>query len=200
MRKSRRSPRSEAALYFRTVLGLLAGRHVEPIDVYSYKHPDIAGLNEAQCKLIIDEGRRQLDWQLTQLEQTRARAQFLLTTALAIAAFVVPVLGAAAAECDTLRRVAALTTTILSLVFLVSGVLGAGGVVVAKKVIDVPDVADIAGRKDVNARTVAGEYIGAAKINENTRTSSITTFRDAVLLTLAGSALWGISWAILNIR
>lgn len=187
----------ELRLYVNHVFGLWPGRHVRVVAVHSYEPHDMEGFTDSDVLLVIDEGRRQNDYQLSHLENVRGRAQFLLTTALALMALVFPLLGDASSACDLGTQIVGTITTILALLFFVIGSLGAASVIVAKKSIAMIDTAELSSMTDFSSRKLAHEYATYAKINENTRTAAITVFRDAVLLILVGCILWGVSWLVL---
>ena len=188
---------AELKLYMSHILGLWPGRHVRVIAVHPYEPKEMNGFTDSDVLLVIDEGRRQNDYQLKHLESVRGRAQFLLTSALALMALVFPLLSDAAAACNSVTRIIGMTTTILALLFFVVGSLGAASVIVAKKSIAMTDTAELSSMTGFSPRKLAHEYAIYAKVNENTRTASITVFRDAVLLILGGCVLWGVSWLVI---
>ncbi len=183
----------EVRLFASYVLGLWPGHHVRVVDNYSYNVGDLARLGKTELQLLVDEGRRQHDQQLQQLEQVRGRGQFLLTTALALMAFAVPLVR----DAFDFNMITGFLTVIALLLFSL-GTLGAAAVVVAKKLLAAIDVAELSGMDDFSLAKLAEEYAKGARTNENTRTSTITVFRDAVLLVLGGSLAWGIAWLLVS--
>src|SRR5216683_1643389 len=74
-------------IYSRHILGLLLpGKKVAVAVVHQMKPDPLEKWEEQDLKLMIEEGRRQLDRQFSDLEHTRSRAQWVFTVGAAVAA------------------------------------------------------------------------------------------------------------------
>lgn len=145
-------------------------------------------------QLLVDEGRRQLDRQLSELEHVRGRAQFLFTTTLAAFAVAVGLYDDAAKT----RGTVIVLGWCLSVLFLSLAVLGAGAIGTVRADFGRVDKSLISQQQAPVLRTVADAYARAVVTGENTVATRLTMLRDAVLLLLAGFAIQCTLWLTLG--
>ncbi len=75
----------EAAVYARHVVALLLpGCDLGEFIAHPTEPGDVSGWDAEELRLLLEEGRRQLDRQRAELERIQTRAQFLFTTAAAL--------------------------------------------------------------------------------------------------------------------
>lgn len=75
------------------VAALLLGGAVEPAISNPNKPGDMANLSDDSLRLVVEEGRRQMDAQVARFEHVQSRSQVVLTVALAALGFVAGILG-----------------------------------------------------------------------------------------------------------
>lgn len=167
-------------IYFGHVIGLvMPGEEIpvfrahqitpEPLDTWS---PD-------DLERMLDEGHRQL----SDLEQIRGRAQWLLTTGAAITAAIGTALFA------TRPSGPSLLLWLPALGFLVYGVAGAAAVMTVRADFRMIDSAVLSRSKPPILQALATSYSRMLATGENTVATRLTVFRQAVVFVLAGGYL-----------
>ncbi|MFI6713286.1 hypothetical protein ACIBF7_43130 [Nonomuraea sp. NPDC050478] len=181
---------SEGGVYLQYVLGLWPGRRVPVYDVHRLEPGDMTGWQESDLTTVIDEGRRQLDRQHSDLEHIRGRAQFLFTTALGllvvIFASVPSIVASLSLWAFLIWFVGALGTAL--------GLLGAAAVTVARKDIGWIDTTRLSRQQSPIHRELAAAYARAVRTGENTMATHITVLRDAVFLVVVGAVAHAVAW------
>jgi hypothetical protein len=150
---------------------------------------DLSAAAEDQLKLVVEEGRRQLDRQAADLERMRARATTLVTVGLAEIALLSN--GARAAFRSTWPVTAAWTGSALLAVL---GIAGAVAVLTARAVLGRTDTRDTALEPSPRLPKLASEYAQATGEGESTVATRLTVLRDAVLLLVLGALLYAAAW------
>ena len=179
-------------IYFAHVIGLIA----PGVEIPVFRAHQIAPLplddwSEADLEPMIDEGRRQLDRQLCDLERIRGRAQWLLTTGAAITA----ALGTALVAKHPSGTV--LWLWVPALVFLACGVAGAGAVMTVRADFMAIDTAVLSTKEPPILKTLATSYSRMLRTGENTVATRLTLFRQAVVYVIVGGYL-GLLAALLH--
>ncbi|HVE45525.1 MAG TPA: hypothetical protein VNA57_02095 [Acidimicrobiales bacterium] len=121
--------RDEAVMYGRYVAALFRpGHRVPTFDVYRIVAGDMAGWSAEELRLLVEEGRRQVDRHARELERIQSRAQFLFTTALAL----LIVLAAAGRRVATSEGVVMLLVWGLGTAVVAAGMLGASSLLAVR--------------------------------------------------------------------
>jgi hypothetical protein len=184
--------KTELILYSYHVLAVFRpGVRVPVHEAHPTPPADTSGWSETGQRLLLEEGRRQLDRQQSDLKDIRGRAQALLTTTLAFGAVVTATLDpiAAAGLLAFVIWVLAATATLLCL-------LGTAAIVTARAEFAGVDTALLTHSEgDVLAALAAG-HADAVRVGENTIATRLTVLRDAVLMLLLAAALMAAAWWI----
>ena len=176
--------------YFRHCFGV-----VWPgLEIPVFEHPttfsgDLTGAQEGELQLVIEEGRRQLDRQASDLERHRTRAGTLVTVALVEIALLSN--GARAALRSGWPVTAAWS---LSAVLVLLGLAGAVAVLTDKAVLGRSDTQMIASAPSPRLMEAAVSYAQAASLGEPMVAARLTVLRDAVLLLILGALMYAAAW------
>lgn len=182
--------KQEATVYFDHVLGLLPGRNVRYFAADQVQPGDMGGWDAADKMLLIEQARIQLGRQRQDLEHIRQRAQFLFTTTLGTIGLVslgFPVLA---------THLGALLLWAFGMTVLVLALLGAAGVVVAKKLLGEIHTTLLSKQISPLHNSLAAAYAGSISQGENTVATQITVFRDSVFCLILGLLLVAASWVV----
>ncbi|MEU8205858.1 hypothetical protein [Streptosporangium sp. NPDC049046] len=183
---------SEVTVYLRHLSGLWPGRKVPVFALHRVEPGEMRDWDSVELTLLVEEGRRQLDRQLSDLEQIRGRAQFLFPTALALLLVVlasVQTITAAPTPWSFVVWCVSITSTML-------GLLGSAAVTVVRKEIGTIDSTRLSRQSPPILPILALSYARTVRIGENTVATHITVFRDAVLLVLLGVITQGFAWLL----
>jgi hypothetical protein len=130
---------------------------------------------------MIEEGRRQLDRQYSDLEHIRSRAQWLFTVG---AAVIASLAGALAKSHPTGATV---LLWVLAFPIVVYGVAGAAAIMVVRADFSTIDTASLSQRTPPIRQELATDYSTMLGTGENTVAARLTVFHEAVLyLTIGG--------------
>lgn len=132
---------------------------------------------------MIEEGRRQLDRQLSDLEQIRGRAQWLFTVGAAITT------ALAGAFVANQSHGARLALWIVGLALLVLGVGGAAAVMAVRADFKMIDTAVLSSYKPPVQPALARDYSRMLGVGENTVATRLTIFRQSVVYVILGGYL-----------
>ncbi len=189
-----RSPRQwnhESAVFLIHIVALLRpGTQVPVFKQHPVEPRETDGWN-ADHTLLIEEGRRQLDHQLGDLERIRGRSQFLFTTALALLTGVV-----ASAKVLLLANVFGLLLWFGAVVLGALGMLGAASLTATSGEFRGIDAASLTYSRSPIKSKVAAAYARSVKTGANTVATRLTLYRDAVFCLVVGAALFGTAWII----
>lgn len=170
-------------IYTRHVIGLV--RPGRPIPTYldpEQVTADLSKWSEDELGLLIDEGRRQYDAQTDSLEKVRGRAQWLFSTALALA-------GADAALATKVfphPTHAQLAGWISSVVFTSWSALGAGAVITVTAKLEGVATAPLSGYTPPIKNQLAIDYAEILDVGEQTVNTRLTLYRQAVVWLMLG--------------
>ncbi|RKE64917.1 hypothetical protein [Microbacterium sp. AG238] len=187
----RASARLEWRIYFAHVVALVSPGHVVPsFPVHQIEVGKQSGWNDGDHDLLIEQGRAQLARQRQELENVRARAQFLFTTTLGVFTL------ALAALPHIIPNLVAFLIWALSLGLALLCLLGAAGIVVARK--DLTDVdAALVSQQDSPVRwAVSKAYAMSVGTGEETVATQITILRNAVAVLIVACLLLGVGWLV----
>jgi hypothetical protein len=185
---------SEPAVYLAHVAALLwPGVRVPAFPVHQISAAPINGWSGEDAKLLIDEGRRQLDGQTADLDRIRSRAQFLFTTSLA---FLLVVLGTARVPgLDGLPTFLAwLTAVVLTLL----GLLGSASVLVSRSDLGGVDAASLTHSDPPVLAALAGSYGEVVRVGADTVATRLTVYRDAVWCVTVGALAYVGAWLLIT--
>lgn len=166
--------------YLFQVRGLIPGIEVPSLIVHRLTPGDLDGWGPEDLLLLVENARHQLDRQRNDIEAVRQRAQFLFSTCLgALGLF-----GLAAAQFAQSLGWFCLALFAGSLVL--AAMLGAAGVVVARKELRIVDSAHLSSISPPVLKILAKGSAGSVATGENTLATLITVYRDAVFLLILG--------------
>lgn len=148
------------------------------------------GWTDDDLRLLIDEGRRQLDRQRADLEHIRSRAQFLFTTALALLVVLAAALKIVRAEDSWPLSIA----WAAGMLFVGAGLLAAGGIVTGRADLGIIDAAALSTAATPVDAALASAYANIVSVGEDTVATRLTVLRDAVLAILLGSVVEAVIW------
>ncbi|WP_406377126.1 hypothetical protein [Streptomyces sp. NBC_00197] len=177
---------AEARLYLIYCAALLhPGR---PVPTFSQGAPitiDLDIHSDEDFAVIIEEGRRQIDRQMADLERIRNRAGALATVALALTAAVVT------KTADVMKHHwALLAMWALACALAVLAVAGAASVLTARAVFGGTDARLAAQGSRPVQRYVAEAYAENVTVGEETVRTFLTVFRDAVTLAVSSALVF----------
>lgn len=172
------------AIYFAHVVALLApGVETPQHDAHQIQPQPLEDWSRLDRKLMIEEGRRQADRQLSDLKEVRGRAQWLFTVGIAAT---IAIAGAFGADHSTGGRAALF---IASLTLLGYGLAGAVSVMAGRADFNSIDTAVLSQKPIPTERYLAGAYSRILRLGENTVATRITIFRQAVVWVIVGGYL-----------
>ncbi|MFB7852343.1 hypothetical protein ACFC34_35745 [Streptomyces sp. NPDC056053] len=174
---------AEARLYLVYCAALLHPGHTMPTFAEPAPHTrNVPPLNDEELGLLIEEGRRQIDRQMADLDRIRNRAGALATVALALIA---AVMGKFANVLN--HHWVLITLWAVSCVMAVFSVAGAASILSARAVLGRTDTRLAAqGTRPMRA-SLAEAYVGTVSTGEETVRTFLTVFRDAVTLAVAAA-------------
>lgn len=171
-------------IYALHVLGLLMpGQEVPVYMAHQVKPQPLDKWESGDMQLIVDEGRRQLDRQLSDLELIRGRAQWLFT----VGAAIVAALGGSFAVVRPGWELAILW--LVAIAILAYGVAGAAAIMAVRADFNTIDTAVLSSVERPVLRSLAGSYSRMLAAGENTVATRLTVFRQAVVFVIVGGYL-----------
>jgi hypothetical protein len=171
-------------IYFWHVLGLLApGQEIPVYAAHQIKPTPIDSWEDDDLEKMVEEGRRQLDRQLGDLERIRGRAQWLFTVSAGITA----ALGGALTSAQL--GGALLAVWVLALVVLLLGAGAAAGIMTVRADFATIDTAKLSQAERPLLKSLATNYSRMLGRGENTVATRLTVFRQAVVYVIVGRYL-----------
>jgi hypothetical protein len=182
-------------VFFLTVLGLIQpNREVPVVAAHPVPVGDISSWDKDERKLLVEEGRRQLDRQASEFERIQNRAQQLFTVGLALSAAIAALLPAVhKAHCTW-----ATIVWIASIVMVFVGVLGAAAVVSVRADFEMIDMAVLSNYQPPVEPKLTADYAAMLRKGENTNASRLTVFRLAIVWIIAGGLAGLGAWFIVK--
>ncbi|WP_203708619.1 hypothetical protein [Asanoa iriomotensis] len=151
------------------------------------------GLSDDDRKTVIEEGRRQLDRQLADLEKNKSRAATMLTVGLAE----VGVLAAGANRAFAHGPWTGIGWIVSALLALLA-LGGAVSLLTSQAVFGRTDTRAVASGPTPLQQQVAFGYADAVGWGEETIRTRITVLRDGVLLAVASAVLYALIWPFIS--
>jgi hypothetical protein len=168
-------------IYFSHVLALLTpGVETPQHESHRSQPKPLDDWSEPDHLLMIEEGRRQADRQLSDLSEVRGRAQWLFTVGVAAT---IAVGGAFGADGPAGARTALFITSLFTLGY---GVAGAVAIMAGRADFGLIDATVLSHQQPPIERYLAGAYSRMLRVGENTVATRITIFRQAVLWIILG--------------
>lgn len=178
------------------VLALLLGGRVTPTPLNRNSPGPIATFNDADCKLLIEEGRRQLDSQADRFKHTTDRAQVLLTASLVVVAFVAGILHRVS-QAGGRHGVFALAIWAAGAAFTIVGLAAAASVIVVRADFDAIDTTVMSNWEDRPIlQKLAGDYAKVVVLGETTIAARVTMFRLATRLVCWGAIFVAVAFCV----
>jgi hypothetical protein len=183
--------RLETTMYLRHVRGLLIpGVTVAIVQTDTLEPESLDGWGDDALRIVVDEGRRQIDRQSERFDRVRSGAQFLFTTALAL----LVVLGASAHRVLDHEGVVLRVAWSIGLVAVAGGTLGAAAILTVKAEFGSIHTALLSRSGPEPLRDLAVAYTQQVRAGENTLNARVTVYRDAVWLVLVGALVQLVVW------
>jgi hypothetical protein len=171
-------------IYGLHVLGLLMPGQEIPVFVSHQITPEpLDGWESDDLQIMIDEGRRQLDSQIAQLEAIRGRAQWLFT----IGAAIVAALGGSFVAVGPGWALSVLW--LVAIAAITYGVAGVAAIMTVRADFNGIDTAVLSSKPRAVLRSLAGSYSRMLADGENTVATRLTVFRQAVVFVIVGGYL-----------
>ena len=178
-------------VYAMHVLGLIApGLEIPILRAHQVSPQPIDAWSDDDLQHMVEEGRRQLDRQLSDLTQIRNRAQWLFTVG---AAITVAVAGACT---RTNPAGGILALWLLALALLVYGVAGSAAILTVRADFKTIDTAVLSASDSPILRALAVSYSRMLGTGENTVATRLTVLWQAVLFVIGGGYLGLIAYLI----
>lgn len=172
------------SVYLAHVISLFLPGHGVPVFKSDQLGPqNVQSWDKDELKLLIEEGRRQIDRQQSDLEHIRGRAQWLFTVGAAVSA----ALGTGMIAAYPHGAIAVLW--LVALLLLVYGIGGAAAILTVKADFRTVHTAVLSGLEQPVEPRLAAAYAGMMSTGENTVATRLTIFRHAVVFCLAGGYL-----------
>lgn len=151
------------------------------------------GLTDDDHKIVIEEGRRQLDRQLADLEKNKSRAATMLTVGLVE----IGVLAAGANRAFAYGPWTSIVWTVSALLALLA-LGGAVSLLTSQAIFGRVDTRAIASSPIPLQQQVAIGYAQSVGLGEETIRTRITVLRDGVLLAVASAMLYALIWPFIS--
>lgn len=178
-------------VYALHVLGLLApGLEIPALRAHQVSPQSLDEWSDEDLGHMIEEGRRQLDRQLSDLTQIRSRAQWLFTVGAAIIVAVAGALG----RVDPTGWLLALW--LFALTLLAYGVAGAAAILTVRADFKTIDTAVLSASDPPVLRALAMSYSRMLGTGENTVATRLTVLWQAVVLIILGGYLGLIAYLL----
>lgn len=168
------------------ILALLFGGSVEPALANPNQPGKLDGKSDESLRLIVEEGRRQVDSQTARFEHVQARAQIVLTVSLVALGFIAGVLTAIPSAPGA-RQVAGWIVWSLSLVLVVLAVATAAAIIAVRADFDTVDTTQVSAMDDPVLPALAADYSTVVRLGEITVAARVTLLRQATRFLSWGS-------------
>lgn len=169
-------------VYLAHVIALITpGADTPQYEAHTIQPKQLDGWSRWDRALMIEEGRRQVDRQSSDLQEVRGRAQWLFTVGLAVT---IAIGGALRSDRPAAAR---LGLFIASLLILVYGLAGAAAIMATRADFGSIDAAALSHKPVPTERYLAGAYSRIVREGENTVATRVTIFRQAVVWIIVGA-------------
>jgi hypothetical protein len=178
-------------VYLSHVLGLiLPGLQIPSLPAHQIDAQSLDEWSEGDLQLMIEEGRRQADRQLSDLRDIRSRAQWLFTVGVPLVTVAATVNAAIDGDDSGWWR----ALWIVSLLMAGYGLFGAAAIMTIRSDFSFIDSATLSGYEPPVLRRLAEDYAGMLGLGENTIGTRLTVFRQAVVWLALGGYGALITW------
>lgn len=186
--------RVEIPAYLRHVLALVSpGRPAPQFNAHNVSPTPIDSWSDEEKKLLVEEGRRQLDRQATDFSQVQTRAQIVLTTGLVLAAGWTATLSALLG--GTARApVTGWLFLILSAILILLATLGATSIIVVRAEFGTIHTTLLTHCQPPVLDSLAAAYARTVRVGGNTLATRLSVLRYSVLCLLVATLLTGVAW------
>jgi hypothetical protein len=182
-------------IYLLHVVALVRpGAEVPTFPAHQTQAQPLEEWDDNELQLMIDEGRRQSDRQLSELELIRGRAQWLFTVGAPIVTAIAAVF-AAFGEGDSGWWV---VVWLLSLLAASYGVFGGAAIMTVRADFDVIDSAVLSGYAPPVLKKLADDYAAMLGVGENTVATRLTVYRQAVVWLIIGGYGALLTWLVVT--
>jgi len=181
----------ELEVYARHVMALFWPNKFAPVLIADKNEPGgVDGWSDDDLRLLVDEGRRQLDRQHDDLERIRGRSQVLLALGLALEGSI------ASLQSQLTTHAPCWVWAIWALALLTGGwsILGAGATSAVRADMEIIHSAVMSRRDGPALPQLAKDYAGMTKQGENQLATRLTNLRYAVVWLLIAALLGLVSW------
>jgi hypothetical protein len=186
--------RLEVPAYLRHILALVSpGRTAPQFDAHNMSPASIDSWSDEEKRLLIEEGRRQLDRQATDFNQVQTRAQIVLTTGIALAAGWTATLSGLLSGGARAPGMAWLFL-ILSALLIVLANLGAASIIVVRAEFGTIHTTLLTHSQPPVLDSLATAYARTVRVGGNTIATRLSVLRYSVLILLAAALLTGAAW------
>lgn len=151
----------------------------------------LSSWSEVDLTLVIEEGRRQLDRQLSDLERIRTRSAVLVTVGIAEIGLLTTGMKQIFEACSY-----AFALWVISALLIVLGLLGAAGVLTATANFGRIDTRLVALLPPPVRPMLAEGYADTTGIGEHTVATRLTVFRTAVMLVISAAVIYSVAWGL----
>jgi hypothetical protein len=168
-------------IYLAHVVGLIApGVQVPVHKAHRIQLESLEDWDDGDLSLMIDEGRRQVDRQMTDFDRIGGRSQWLFTVGAAL------VVSGAGRFAGHGYHGFHLALWIVGLALLTLGVGGAAALMATRADFKQIDTAKFSTYKTPRKRNLAGSYSRMLSTGEDTIATRITVYRQAIVYVIAG--------------
>lgn len=168
------------------ILALLFGGSVEPALVNPNQPGELDNRSDDSLRLIVEEGRRQVDAQTARFEHVQGRAQVVLTVSLVALGFVAGVFTAIPSAPDA-RQVVGWIVWSMGLVLVILSVATAAAIIAVRADFDSVDTTQVSAMDEPLLRALAVDYSAAVRLGEITVAARVTLLRQATRFLAWGS-------------
>jgi hypothetical protein len=184
----------EQAVYGRYVIGIARPGREVPVERNAPELPEdgvMSGWTDEDYTLLVDEGQRQIERQIGDLNELRGRAQLLLTVSFALIGLEIAAVRATGWWLPYVLALGGLLITAY-------GAAGAAALLVVRTDLDVINATVLATyeRPPAVLEQLASDYAAMVHVGENTVATRVNVFRFALVWMLAGGAATGVAYLI----
>lgn len=190
--------RSEILTYLQYIYALLRPGHPVPVfNAHPLEPRAIDSWSIDEKKIIVDEGRRQLDRQAADLDQIRSRAQVIITTGIALGAATVALLGkVAGAPID--RGLLSFVLWSISLLVVLFSILGATAIVTVRADMGTINTTRLTFCDPPVLDELAMAYARTVRAGGNVISTRLALLRLSILLLLVAACMLAATWWIMS--
>lgn len=175
--------------YLRYVVLLFRpGTEAQIVESARMQPGDMAAWSDDELQIMVDEGRREVDALDRQLTEIRARAQAVLTVAIALVAVLAGIAGTAHERCGSFALWG------MGVAGVVLSALGSASIITVQAKMETVHTAVLSTYPPPILNALAKDYAAMTRQGQNTVATRLTLLWLAVLTLLVGGALGFASW------